>query len=118
PLKKAAANHIHVALSSPCIELWFFLHYENQTAFLHRHDAQAKSKKCMGCDKHLSQDALTFLLDSYESAANRARALARKHVGDMSPVPWNPYSNMWELIETIRRGRGIDNTGRPFNESS
>lgn len=100
-LELARANNINVALSSPCIELWFLLHFDQQTAYLDRREAQKRSKEILGCDKALTQQALDRLVESYNTAKSHARTLAGKHAGDGSPRPWNPHSDVWELIDAI-----------------
>lgn len=101
-LERAAANGIRVALSNPCIELWFILHFGDQTAHLERAEAQSRSKKLLGCDKTLTPNALTELEGRYEDARTRARQLDDKHLGDDSPRHANPSSNLWELVDRIR----------------
>jgi hypothetical protein len=103
-LDLARANSINIALSSPCLELWFLIHFDQQTAHLHRSDAQRKSRDLLGCDKVLSQVALDLLTSKYDTAKRHAQALAVKHLGDGSSKPWNPYSDVWELIDVIRTG--------------
>ena len=39
--QQAEAHHIEIALSNPCFELWLLLHFKDQTAWIHRHDAQS-----------------------------------------------------------------------------
>ncbi len=101
-LEKAAAYGIRVALSNPCIELWFILHFGDQTAHLKRVEAQSRSKKLLGCDKALTPNALAELEGRYEDARSRARQLDAKNLGDDSPRHANPSSNLWELIDRIR----------------
>lgn len=103
-LDLAHANDINVALSSPCLELWFLLHFENQTAYLERNEAQKRSRELLGCDKVLTQKALDSLVANYDTAKSRAKALAFKHAGDGSPKPWNPHSDVWKLVEVIKSG--------------
>ena len=103
-LEMARANDIHVALSSPCVELWFLLHFENQTAYIHRHDAQARAKGHLKCGKELTEAALVLLVNEFEEAKSRARALAVKHEADGSQQPWNPHSEVWRLVDVIRTG--------------
>jgi hypothetical protein len=103
-LDMAIANSINVALSSPCLELWFLLHFDAQTAYLHRREAQRRSKELLGCDKVLTLAALEQLVANYESAKSRAQALALKHAADETPKPWNPHSDVWELIDVIKTG--------------
>ena len=44
-VEKAIANGISVAVSNPCVELWFILHFQDQTAEIDRKWAQAISKE-------------------------------------------------------------------------
>lgn len=98
----AQANEIRLAISSPCIELWFILHFEDQTAHIDRRQAQSKSAAFLHCRKNLSSEALAQLEERFEQAKERARALDRKHELDGSPPRENPSSNIWELVDRIR----------------
>lgn len=100
--QKAEANGIGLAISHPCIELWFVLHFEDQTAYLSRRDAQSRSSELLACRKNLSREAMALLFDRYEDAQARARRLDAKHKGDGSPSGSNPSSSVWALIESIR----------------
>ncbi len=101
-LNKASDNNISIALSSPCLELWFMIHFDDQTAYIDRHDAQKKSRILLGCDKTLTPAALELLRANYEKAKERAQSLTRKHSGDKAAVPWNPHSEVWKLVDVIR----------------
>jgi hypothetical protein len=98
----AADYGISLAVSNPCIELWFILHFEDQTAFIERRVAQARAKEHLKCDKALSNSALHALDQRHEEAAERARQLDVKHEGDGSPAGANPSSSVWRLTESIR----------------
>jgi hypothetical protein len=101
-IAKAEANSINVAVSSPCIELWFILHFENQTAYIERRQAQSRARHLLGCEKGLSDKALDILAERYEDARTRAIALDEKHAGDDSPARSNPSSEIWKLVDRIR----------------
>ena len=101
-LDKAAGNGIGVVLSNPCIELWFVLHFADQTAHIERGDAQRLSRQLLGCDKVLTGPALATLSDRYDDAKQRAQRLDVKHTGDGSPPHSNPSSNTWKLVDRIR----------------
>lgn len=101
-LDKAVANGVGIVLSNPCIELWFVLHFADQTAHLERGEAQRLSRELLGCDKVLTGAALAALTTRYAEAKQRADELDRKHAGDGSARYSNPSSNMWELIDRIR----------------
>jgi hypothetical protein len=97
----AAANGIKLAISNPCIELWFLLHLREQTANIDRHRAQSEVRAGLGCDKALSEGALELLAENIDAASERARGLEDKHRDDGTPAPGNPSSGMWRLMESI-----------------
>jgi hypothetical protein len=101
-LQLAASSRIGVAVTNPCIELWFLLHFQNQTADLHRHKAQEISSDLLGCAKVPTAAALTELVVRHEDARRRAQELDRKHELDGSPALSNPSSSLWCLVDQIR----------------
>ena len=101
-LQLAAASQISIAVSNPCIELWFLLHFQDQTADLHRRKVQAISSDLLGCAKVPTVAALIELVGRYEDARRRAQALDRKHALDGSPPRSNPSSSLWCLVDQIR----------------
>lgn len=100
-IDKAHANGIRLAVSNPCLELWFILHFEDQTAYLDRHTAQSKSADILSCGKNLTNDAATRLYEGFEDARERALLLDKKHDRDGSNPGANPSSNAWKLIDSI-----------------
>jgi hypothetical protein len=101
-LDLAASNGIGVAVTNPCIEAWFLLHFQDRRAAIDRGDAQRKSSDLLGRGKAPTPAALRDLADRYEEARRRARALDGKHALDGSPPRSNPSSGMWRLIDRIR----------------
>jgi hypothetical protein len=113
---QAVSNGIKVALSSPCLEVWFLLHFEPWTANLDRRDAQRRAKAHLSCrEKLLPPEALELLEKRYEIAKQHAQVLDQKHYGDGSAQPWNPCSNVWELVDTIKKAGAIPGTGVPHS---
>jgi hypothetical protein len=102
-LALAEKHRIAVAMSNPCVELWFLLHFEDHTAHLERQHAQSRAKTALQCGKALTESALRVLseLDRYDAARTRAINLDSKHAGDGSPVGSNPTSGVWRLIDEI-----------------
>ncbi len=100
---RAVSNGIGIAHSNPCIELWFMLHFSDQTSFIDRHDAQRASKKLLGCEKRLTPQALKELQAEFCTARCRAQALNNKHHLDGSAPRSNPSSDVWRLITSIAR---------------
>jgi hypothetical protein len=101
-LDLAASSGINVSVTNPCVELWFLLHFQDQNAAIHRHDAQRKASEYLNCGKTPTSAALAALTSQYQDARHRAQALDRKHDLDGSPPRSNPSSEAWRLIETIR----------------
>lgn len=97
----ANRHGINLAISNPCIELWFILHFENHTSFIERQKAQDRAEELLGCSKALSGSALSALAESYGKARRRAMKLDEKHEGDGSPPRTNPSSGVWRLIDVI-----------------
>lgn len=102
---RALGNDINVAVSNPCIELWFVLHYEDQMAYIDRKAAQRRSKELLRCSKSLSDEALDDLTSRHREASKRARRLDDKHTKDGSPSRSNPSSNVWQLVDRMIDGR-------------
>jgi RloB-like protein len=101
-IASAAANDIKLAVTNPCVELWFILHFEDQTGHIERQQAQSRARHHLSCEKALSDTALDLLGRHYENARARAIALDAKHAGDGSPTRSNPSSEVWKLVDRIR----------------
>lgn len=100
----AAAEGINVAISNPCIELWFLLHFVDQRAYIDRHAAQKEAKAALSCNKQLTTSALERMADNFDTAKERARKLDDKHLKDDTPAPGNPSSGVWRLVDSIAAG--------------
>ncbi|MCD0452210.1 RloB family protein [Actinocorallia sp. API 0066] len=102
-IQMAAENGISLAISNPCVELWFALHFRDVPTYIHRYDVQREVRDLLKCGKALPPAALGRLADNFQAAKGRAVLLDRKHAADGSAPGTNPSSNMWSLIEVIRR---------------
>lgn len=100
--QQAEANNVRLAISNPCIELWFLIHFTDQRGFIHRRDARRKLQRYIPeYDKRLT--SLNYLEDKFEDARNRAKALDAKHSGDDTKFPDNnPSSDIWKLVESMQ----------------
>lgn len=99
----ARANGVRIAFTDPCLELWFLIHFVDQTAWLHRDEAQSRCVEILGCGKNLSPGALDRLVAAHPTAVERAQRLTARHVGNGNPPNDNPSSSVWELVEMIRK---------------
>jgi hypothetical protein len=101
----ARKHSIRVAVSNPCLELWFLLHYEDCNAYINRVEAQRRARGHLRSGKVLADAALVALAARHCDAVSRAVKLDVKHRGDGSPDGENPSSNVWQLIDLIRGAR-------------
>lgn len=97
----AARSEINLAISNPCIELWFLLHFAPQSAYIERGAAQRAARDHLGCEKGLTEPALGALDEGFEIARERAQRLEEKHRGDGTQRPGNPSSDLWRLVDAI-----------------
>ncbi len=97
----ASGCGVLIAETNPCLELWFMLHFADQTAHIDRHNAQSRSKSLTGCHKSLPANVFEILLPVYPDARSRSQSLEVKHRGDGSGSNANPSSDIWRLIDSI-----------------
>lgn len=97
----AEANGVKIAISNPCIELWFLLHFQNRTAYIERREAARLVKNELGGGKGLTPEALDELGENFDVARGRAIQLESKHRGDGTPAPGNPSTRVWSLVDAL-----------------
>ena len=104
-INEAGQSGIGVAVSNPCFELRLVLHAQNQTAPIHRHAVQRSSEELGFSDgKRIPDTARNRLVEAYDSAKQRARALDERHAGNGSPPRENPSTDVWRLVDRLRNG--------------
>lgn len=100
--RRLAQHHnINLAVSNPCIELWFVLHSEDQRAHIDRHHIQRQSAELYGFDKRPDTATLRRLSERYPDAKARAEALDTMHRQNHSPEGSNPSTSIPPLIDII-----------------
>ena len=103
----AGQNGIEVVVSNPCFELWLVLHSQEQTAHIHRHDAQRLSNDLgLTRGKDIHEGARRTLIDAFETAKQRAQELDARHERNGSPPRTNPSTDVWRLVDRLQRGLG------------
>lgn len=102
---QAEAHGIQLAISNPCFELWYFLHYDYSTGFLKDYEA-VKSKLTQLPNYEKNQDVFGIIADHMDDAIVRARRLEKYHAdnGETLPLPLdvNPFTEAYRLVERIR----------------
>ena len=97
----ASDNEVEVVLSTPCIELWFVLHFRDQRAHMDAKQAKSASRDLLRCREALSSEAVHELQERFGEARCRARQLDSWHKANGSPPRSNPSSDVWRLIDRI-----------------
>jgi hypothetical protein len=97
---QAKANGIRLAISNPCFELWFVLHFQDQNAYVDRKRIQSSCRAHVSeYNKQMSYDVLR---DAYAHAVSRARVLDARHDRDGAPGS-NPSTWVYQLTERLRQ---------------
>ncbi|MCL2571131.1 MAG: RloB family protein [Defluviitaleaceae bacterium] len=103
--KEATQNGFRVALSNPCFELWFLLHFTYTTG--HVRDCDTLIEKLSKYIPKYKKDSgiYNLLADKQCNAISNGKKLENYHQeqgkSDMIDVSVNPYTNVWELVEAL-----------------
>lgn len=81
--QQAEAHGIRLAISNPSFELWFLLHFQEQTAHIERDAARHGCAEHM--DGYVKHATYRLLAPRFELAINRARALDQRHASNGEP---------------------------------
>ena len=100
----AKGKKINFALSIPCLELWFYLHFVDHRAYIHRDDVIRVSTKELEIKgkNNLTTKALNTLLKETAVASSRADNLEKMHKGNGSNYLENPRSGIFRLVDELR----------------
>jgi hypothetical protein len=98
-IEQARVNRISLAISNPCFELWILLHFRDQAAYIHRHDAQRDCAKFIKGYKKLV--SYVDLRETYDDALRRAVQLDKRHA-EIGEEGENPSTSVYRLTERLR----------------
>jgi len=95
----AQTNNIGVAFSNPNFELWYLLHFQDQTASLRGKSSITRLKKFIR-DYPKSQNVYPLLAPRQSEAITRAGKLRKMHLRNdtTSPKHQNPSTTADELV--------------------
>jgi|ERR1043165_2889930 hypothetical protein len=100
-IQLAARKKINLAVSNPCFELWYVLHFQPQTANLSRQDAIRVLRKHIP-DYQKSKILWPVPLRPItEVAIQRARQLAEQAARDLLVPHTNPCTGVGELVVNL-----------------
>jgi len=95
----AHANGIRLAISNPCVELWFLLHYEDRRAHIKREEVCRKFRRHH--PGYRKVPPVQELRPYYEEAVRRARDLDAWQSSQGCPGR-NPHTGVYALTERLR----------------
>ncbi len=98
---QARDNDIHVAFSTPCVELWFLLHFQDQRRHIERGAAKSALRKHISDYEDDYDSVFQKTFPNVESAKNRAKALRDTHIKNGSPETENPSSSVDSLVDFL-----------------
>ena len=105
--EQAEAKGFHIALSNPCFELWYLLHFVYTTSEMlsYKEVEQKLSTPAHIPNYDKRKDYFNILAEKMELAIKNAKKLKKFHVEQgktsLFDVTVNPYTNVWELVEFI-----------------
>ncbi|MFG1705245.1 RloB family protein [Nonomuraea sp. M3C6] len=96
----ARKEHVNLAVSLPCFELWILYHFEDCAAACDQEGVRRRLRKHISdYDKHLSRD---FPFANHEVARQRAQRADPEHC-EPNRKGRNPSTNAWLIVEIIRQ---------------
>jgi len=103
-LNQASANGVDVALSNPCFEYWFILHFADcGKPLVDQHEVLRELKKHLP-NYSKAQDVFETLWPSVDDAIRRAKAMKDSHVrAGTDRTHRDPSTEVDEVVEMLRR---------------
>ena len=104
-IKLAKTNNIIPIVSTPCIELWFLLHYEYSTAFVDNNAVINKLKKYYPKYKK-NCNIYVEIGNNVDKAIMNAKKLEKFQIDNnkkLQSVESNPYTEVYKIIEEMKR---------------
>jgi hypothetical protein len=100
-IQRAQSKEIHLAISNPCFEFWYLLHYREHAANLTRHEAQRLLRSHIADYEKANKLWPVPLEPLTTEAIRRAKQLARRAEADGLHLHHNPCSTVSELVESL-----------------
>jgi len=111
--RQAQDNSIRVAISNPCFELWVLLHFQEQFAYIDRHDVQHLCRKYLpNYQKELPYNKIL----SQQAIATMRAAELEKWQSDRGNHGANPSTLVHHLVQrlvSLRDGHSWDIKAAP-----
>lgn len=102
-IKLAKDNNIIPIVSTPCVELWFLLHYEYTTAMINSEDVIERLKKHYP-KYEKNCNIYPDIKDKIKEAITNSKRLEIYHQKNnkiLQTVEANPYTEMYKIVEEL-----------------
>lgn len=105
--KKTASKYgIQIALSNPCFELWFLLHFKYSSGYLQDYPTVLSQLRSFLPNYEKTANITAALAEHTEQAICNGKKLAGHHIKngltDLCSIEVNPYTDVYRLVESIR----------------
>lgn len=104
-IKLANQNYIGIITSSPCVEIWFLLHYEYTTATMNNNQVIERLKGFYPQYKK-NCDMYSVIHGNTTNACVRAKKLEKFHKDNglnIKTVEANPHSEIYKIIDELNK---------------
>ena len=103
--KLADAKGIHIAISNPCFEFWYLLHFQYTTRYFRDYTAVENALTAYLPDYEKSDDVYSQLSERTATAIQNARRVAEYHLRNGNKPPFgiavNPFTDVCHLVESL-----------------
>jgi hypothetical protein len=103
--KMAQAKEIQIAISNPCFEFWYLLHFQYTTKFFKDYQSVRSTLNSYLVGYEKTFDVFEQLSPKTKDAIQRAKQLKKYHQknGKLTPfgIAVNPFSDVYKLVENL-----------------
>ena len=103
--KLADAKGIHIAISNPCFEFWYLLHFQYTTKFFKDYPAVKTALTAYLSDYEKAGDVYAQLSEHTTDAIQNAKRVEQYHIQNDCNKPFgiavNPFTDIYQLIESL-----------------
>lgn len=101
----ADTKGIQIALSNPCFEFWYLLHFQYTTKFFKDYPAVKNALTTYLPDYEKAGDVYNQLAERTAIAIQNAKRVEQYHLQNDSSKPFgiavNPFTDIYQLVESL-----------------
>lgn len=101
----ADAKGIHIAISNPCFEFWYLLHFQYTTKFFKDYPAVKTALNAYLPDYEKAGDVYAQLSEHTTDAIQNAKRVEQYHIQNDCNKPFgiavNPFTDIYQLVESL-----------------